>query len=170
LQRAQWSLVLAYCTLLVGPASQVYSRVDTWQDLASVAHSIEKDAAGKPLILFAPDETTRAMIDMYARTDVVLIAGPIDSAAILRLRAAALAAPQSLIVVQFPGRSPARERLLELAQRLNRGARPRGRSEQKADTESALSWLPNTGFRLAMSYSLPNGRRYGLLALRPDGA
>jgi 4-amino-4-deoxy-L-arabinose transferase-like glycosyltransferase len=160
LQRAQWSLLLAYCTLLVGPASQIYSRVDTWQDLASVARSIEKDAAGKPLILFAPDETTRAMIDMYARTDVVLIAGPIDSAAILRLRAAALAAPQSLVVVQFPGRSPARGRLLELEQRLNRGA----------DPESALSWLRNSGFRLAMSYSLPNGRRYALLALRPDGA
>jgi hypothetical protein len=144
----------------VGPASQVYSRVDTWQDLASVARSIEKDAAGKPLILFAPDETTRAMIDMYARTDVVLIAGPIDSGAILRLRAAALAAPQSLVVAQFPGRSPARGRLLELQQRLNRGA----------DAESALSWLPNSGFRLAMSYSLPNGRRYALLALRPDGA
>ncbi len=160
LQRAQWSLLLAYCTLLVGPASQVYSRVDTWQDLASVARSIEKDAAGKPLILFAPDETTRAMIDMYARTDVVLIAGPIDSGAILRLHAAALAAPQSLIVVQFPGRSPPHGRLRELAQGLNRGA----------DAEPALSWLPNTKFRLAMSYSLPNGRRYALLALRPDGA
>ncbi len=32
--RAQWSLLLAYCALLVGPASQVYARVDTWQDLA----------------------------------------------------------------------------------------------------------------------------------------
>jgi 4-amino-4-deoxy-L-arabinose transferase-like glycosyltransferase len=168
LQRAQWSLLLAYCTLLVGPASQVYSRVDTWQDLASVARAIEKDAADRPLILFAPDETTRAMIDMYARTDVVLIAGPIDSGAILRLRAAALADPQSLIVVQFPGHSPARGRLHELAQRLNRGSRPRAAPEQAA--ESALSWLPNSGFRLAMSYSLPNGRRYALLELRPDGA
>jgi hypothetical protein len=110
------------------------------------------------------------MIDMYARTDVVLIAGPIDSAAILRLRAAALAAPQSPVVVQFSGRSPARGRLLELEQKLNSGSSPRGGTEQAGVAESALSWLPNSGFRLAMSYSLPNGRRYALLALRPDGA
>jgi 4-amino-4-deoxy-L-arabinose transferase-like glycosyltransferase len=169
LQRAQWSLLLAYCMLLVGPASQVYSRVDTWQDLASVARSIEKDAAGKPLILFAPDETTRAMIDMYARTDVILVAGPIDSAAILRLRAAALAATQSLIVVQLPGRSPVRGRLQELGQRLNLGSRAREGGAAAADAESALSWLPNSVFRLVTSYSLPNGRRYALFALRRDG-
>ena len=66
-ERAQWSLLLAYCALLVGPASQVYRQVDAWQNLASIARAIERDAAGKPLILFAPDETTRAMIDMYAR-------------------------------------------------------------------------------------------------------
>ena len=70
----------------------------------------------------------------------------------------------------FRSRSPARGRLLELEQRLNRGSRPRVGPEQAADAVSALSWLPNTGFRLAMSYSLPNGRRYALLALRTDGA
>ena len=104
-QRAQWSLLLAYCALLVGPASQVYRQVDTWQNLESIARAMERDAAGKPLILFAPDETTRAMIDMYARTTVGLIPGPVDAAAIDRLRAEAEAAPQSLIVVQLPGRA-----------------------------------------------------------------
>jgi len=94
-QRAEWSLLLAYCSLLVGPASQVYSLVDTWQDLASIARAIERDAAGKPLILFAPDETTRAIIDMYARTTVDLIPGPIDAASIDRLKADAGAAPQA---------------------------------------------------------------------------
>jgi 4-amino-4-deoxy-L-arabinose transferase-like glycosyltransferase len=168
-QRALWSLLLAYCMLLVGPASQVYRQVDTWQDLASVARSIEKHASGKPLILFAPDETTRAMIDMYARTDVVMVAGPINSAAMLRLRAAALAAPRSLIVVQLPGRSPLRGRWRELAQLLNFGSRVRDAQAPTADAVSALSWLPNSGFRPAMSYSLPNGRRYALLALAPDG-
>jgi 4-amino-4-deoxy-L-arabinose transferase-like glycosyltransferase len=99
--RALGSLFLAYCALLVGPASQVYTLVDAWQDLPSVARAIEHDAAGKPLILFAPDETTRAMIDMYARTTVGLIPGPIDAAAVDRLKAAAAAAPRSLIVVQL---------------------------------------------------------------------
>ena len=85
-ERAQWALLFAYCALLVGPASQIYGQVDAWQDLASIARAIERDAAGKPLILFAPDETTRAMIDMYARTQVGLIQGPIDAAAVDRLR------------------------------------------------------------------------------------
>jgi 4-amino-4-deoxy-L-arabinose transferase-like glycosyltransferase len=99
--RALWSLLLAYCALLVGPASQVYTQVDAWQNLPSIARAIERDAAGKPLILFAPDETTRAVIDMYARTTAGLIPGPIDAAAVDVLKAAAAAAPQSLIVVQL---------------------------------------------------------------------
>jgi hypothetical protein len=127
---------LAYCALLVGPASQVYTLVDAWQNLPSIARAIEHDAAGKPLILFAPDETTRAMIDMYARTTVGLIPGPIDAAAVDRLKAAAAAAPDSLIVVQLRD-------------------------------VSALSWLPVSGLRVARTYSLPHGRRYALLELRP---
>ncbi|MEP6545956.1 MAG: glycosyltransferase family 39 protein, partial [Gammaproteobacteria bacterium] len=103
---AQWSLFLAYCALLAGPASQVYSRVDAWQDLGSIARAIERDAGGRSIILFAPDETTRAMIDMYARTRVSIIPGPIDAAAVGRLQAAAAAARQSLILVQLPGRAP----------------------------------------------------------------
>jgi hypothetical protein len=54
--RAQYSLLLAYCALLVGPASQVYRQVDRWQDLAGIGSRIAADAAGKPLILLAPDE------------------------------------------------------------------------------------------------------------------
>jgi 4-amino-4-deoxy-L-arabinose transferase-like glycosyltransferase len=100
-QRALGSLFLAYCVLLVGPASQAYRQVDTWQDLASIGRAIEHDAAGKPLILFAPDETTRAVIDMYARTQVALISGPIDTTAIERLETALRAAPDAQVVVQL---------------------------------------------------------------------
>jgi 4-amino-4-deoxy-L-arabinose transferase-like glycosyltransferase len=146
--RALWSLLLAYCALLVGPASQVYARVDAWQDLQSIARAIEHDAEGKPLILFAPDETTRAMIDMYARTTVGLIPGPIDAAAIDRLKAAANAAPHSLIVVQL------------------RVQRQIGAEHPREDV-SALSWLPASGLRVAKTYSLPHGRRYALLELPP---
>ncbi|MGO9945613.1 MAG: ArnT family glycosyltransferase, partial [Steroidobacteraceae bacterium] len=64
--RALCCLLLAYCTLLIGPASQVYRQVDRWQDLAKIGVAVKHDAAGGPLILLAPDETTRAMIDMYA--------------------------------------------------------------------------------------------------------
>jgi hypothetical protein len=160
--RAQWSLLLAYCALLVGPASQAYIQVDTWQDLGSIARAIGHDAAGKPLILFAPDETTRAMIDMYARTAVDLIPGPIDAAAIDRLTADVDAAPQSLVVVQLPGRA----RLI--GQRFTRylGLR-RSRSAQTPDEEPQPAWVHAARLRQATSYSLPNGRRYALLELQP---
>jgi hypothetical protein len=147
----------------VGPASQVYARVDTWQDLASIAGAIERNAVGKPLILFAPDETTRAIIDMYARTSVELIPGPIDAASIDRLRAAAAAAPQSLVVVQLPGRAGA------IAQRLKDRFGPRrGSSAPQSDGPPELPWLQSAGLRMAQSYALPNGRRYALLELNPQ--
>jgi hypothetical protein len=162
-QRALWSLLLAYCALLVGPASQLYARVDTWQDLASIARAIERNAVGKPLILFAPDETTRAIIDMYARTTVGLIPGPIDAASIDRLRAAAAAAPQSLVVVQLPGRPGA------IAQRLKDRFGPRrGSSPPQSDGPPELPWLQSAGLRMAQDYALPNGRRYALLELNPQ--
>jgi 4-amino-4-deoxy-L-arabinose transferase-like glycosyltransferase len=160
-QRALWSLFLAYVALLAGPASQAYRQVDSWQDLASIARAIEHDAAGKPLILFAPDETTRAMIDMYARTTLRLIPGPIDAAAIDRLRAAAGAAPQSRVVVLLPGREGVARRL---ARRF--GPAPTGPATE-LDAPSAPPWAAAAQLRLATSYSLPNGRRYALLEPLP---
>src|SRR6202034_3096958 len=48
---SQWALLLAYCALLIGPASQVYRLVDSWQDLAKISRDVERDTAGRPLIL-----------------------------------------------------------------------------------------------------------------------
>ena len=132
--RAQGALLLAYCALLAGPASQIYGQVDEWQDLGSIARAVEQDAAGKPLILLAPDETTRAIIDMYSRTNVTLIPGPIDAAAIDSLRAHALAAPQSLVLLQL-----------------------------RASAEPDLPWREGAGLKVTKRYSLPHGRRYALL-------
>jgi 4-amino-4-deoxy-L-arabinose transferase-like glycosyltransferase len=139
--RAEWALFLAYCTLLVAPASQLYARVDAWEDLGSIARAVERDAAGQPLILLAPDETTRAMIDLYARTDAVLIPGPPDEGAYDRLRAYVAAAPPGLVLVKVPGR--------ESVFRRSAGQEP--------------SWKPPTGFRTVQQYALPHGRRYALL-------
>ncbi len=152
---AQCSLFLAYCALLAGPASQVYTRVDAWQDLGSIARAIERSAGDKPLILFAPDETTRATIDMFARTHVGLIPGPIDVAAIARLQAAVAAAPQSLILVQLPGRAPWRAAANVAA------------NANAPDVATALSWLSAAGLRPARSFVLPHGRRYALLESMP---
>lgn len=150
--RALGLLFLAYCVLLVGPTSQAYRQVDTWQDLQSIARAIGQDAAGKPLILFAPDETTRAMIDMYARTQVALIPGPMDSTAIDRLEAAVGAAPDAQVVVQIPES----RRLAHYFERT--GSNPAAASEVPA----APAWAIKARLRLAKSYSLPNGRRYAL--------
>jgi hypothetical protein len=102
------------------------------------------------------------MIDMYARTTVDLIPGPIDAAAIDRLRADVGAAPQSLIVVQLPGRA----RLV--AQRFAHylGLRRSG-SAETPDDEPQPAWAHAARLRLGKSYSLPNGRRYALFEWQP---
>ena len=147
---SQWALLLAYCALLIGPASQLYRQVDTWQDLAKIGRDVERGAAGRPLILVAPDETTRAVIDMYARTAVDSIPGPLDAAGTERVRtAAAAAAPDSLFLVQLPKLAPPG---------LPWRARPR---------ETALpAWIEAANLQPIETFSVPYGRRYALLRFR----
>jgi 4-amino-4-deoxy-L-arabinose transferase len=146
------ALLLAYCALLVGPASQAYRQVDKWQNLAAVGHAVEQDSGGRPLILFAPDETTRAMIDMYARSSVVVVQGPVDAAAIETLKTTVNRAPQSLVLTQLLGGNPA-SAWLSISQ------------NKKNPVE--LPWLPESGLRILNRYGLPNGRRYALLEPKP---
>jgi 4-amino-4-deoxy-L-arabinose transferase-like glycosyltransferase len=147
--QAQWSLFLAYCALLVAPAYEVYRHVDEWQDLGKMSRAIEDDSAGKPLILLAPDETTRAMIDMYARTSVSDMAAPLDAPAMERLQEAIRAAPSSLMLVQLSGRAGPLNALLKKTPGLEIGA--------------VLPWVARAHLETVNSYSLPNGRRYVLL-------
>jgi len=161
LLRSLCALLFAYCTLLVGPASQIYRRVDAWQDLSTVGRDIGRDAVDRPLILFSPDETTRAFIDMYARTSVLLITGPITPAADDQLRMALDSHPRSAVVTQLPGRrtSPA---LRALAARL--GLADRLAAEPSAE-DAPPGWASHAHLRIAHRYALPNGRRYALLEL-----
>jgi 4-amino-4-deoxy-L-arabinose transferase-like glycosyltransferase len=144
------ALFLAYCALLAGPASQAYRQVDRWQDLAKISVAIRHDAVGRPLILLAPDETTRAIIDMYARNSVDRVPGPMDAAAIARIRAQSAAAPESLFLVLLPGG----DRRLSLRS----GHEP---------SEAVLPWMQTAGLEVAKFYSLPHGRRYALLRIIP---
>jgi 4-amino-4-deoxy-L-arabinose transferase-like glycosyltransferase len=150
--QAQWSLLLAYCVLLIAPASQLYPQVDDWQDLAKISRAVQGDTAGYPLILLAPDETTRAIIDMYARINAETIPGPIDAVAIDRLRVQAAAAPNSFILVQLPRGVRVIEEWL-------------GRTPLPA-SETLLPWIQTAGLKVAKSYSLPHGRRYALLQMK----
>lgn len=136
---AQIGLWFAYCTLLVGPASQAYHVIDAWQDLSALGYAVAHDTENRPLILLNPDETTRAWVDLYARTNVTL------------------RGPHSLVLVQLPGRG-----LTHLAQALGQLS-----SQLKAKSESAdFPGLNITQWRIVQRYALPNGRRYALLELR----
>ena len=155
--RAQFALLVAYCVLLAGPASQLYRQIDAWQNLASIGRAIAADVAGRPLILWAPDETTRALIDMYARTSVELVAGPLDPASIERLKETLAGDPHAAVVVQLPGR--------DVTPIFRRVAQQLGlRLAQAQDTaHDPPAWASAIGLQIAHVYGLPNGRRYALL-------
>jgi hypothetical protein len=142
---ALWALLLAYCVLLVGPASQLYTRVDSWQDLQQIARAVQRDTAQRPLVLLAPDETTRAIIDMYARNAVQRVDGPVDAAWIARVRFITKAAPDSFFLALLPSQSP------------------QWPWRAKPKTIVAPPWLDAANLQWIETYALPNGRRYALL-------
>lgn len=154
MQRGAAALLLSYCMVLTVPAVVLYGRVDDWQDLASIGRAIGADAAGRPLVLMTPDETTRAMIDMYARQDVGLVPAPMDASSVTQLQQKLAEEPRALVVVQLSGR--------EITDPYRRIAADFGIAV--ASLEQAPAWASAAGFRVANRYSLPNGRRYALLA------
>jgi hypothetical protein len=155
--RAQFTLLLSYCALLTGPASQLYRVIDAWQNLPSIGRAIEADARERPLILLAPDETTRALIDMYARTVVEFIPGPVEPEALERLKQRMASEPRTVVVVQLSGRNltPTFQRV---ASAFDRAA---GRAIDSGEDEPR--WSAALGLRIVRRYALPNGRRYALL-------
>jgi 4-amino-4-deoxy-L-arabinose transferase-like glycosyltransferase len=151
-RRAARALLLAYCVLLIVPAWPLYREVDAWQDLRSVAQAIGSDGRGRPLILMAPDETTQAVIDMYARVDAELVPGPLGAAALADLRARLAREPDALVVALLPGR--------ELTAAFRRNAE---RFSPRVIDDALPAWIAASGLRIAHRYALPNGRRYALL-------
>jgi 4-amino-4-deoxy-L-arabinose transferase-like glycosyltransferase len=162
LQGCSARLFLGYCLILIFPASQIYRHVDEWQDLAAVGRAISRDVGDRRLILFAPDETTRAFIDMYTRTAVFTIPGPVDSASLAGLHDALTADPRSLVTVQVPGQKDSRT-WRDLRQALKLA--PSAAAHRTVDALPA--WAAATGLRTAYEYVVPNGRSYVLLQ-KPD--
>lgn len=149
-------LVLAYCLLLSLPAAAIYRAVDGWQNLPAIGRAVSADSAAGPLILMAPDETTRAFIDMYARTDANLIEGPMDDRAIARLRELIAARPHAFVIAQWPGRdtTPAVQRIAHTFG-ITLDSSSLGRPEP--------DWPAAAALEVVRLYALPNGRRYALL-------
>ncbi len=129
-----YALLLSFCALLAAPLSQIYRHVDTWQNLAQIAHDVQRDTSGLPLVLLAPDETTRAIVDMHARTDVIVIPGPLDSRAFAQVHSISMATPASRFLLLIP----------------------RHFDKQGALDAAGLQWEKR--------YTLPHGREYGVLA------
>jgi len=154
-----FAALLAYCALLAGPVGQLYRPIDTWQDLALLGRTIAHDAAGRPLVLLAPDETTRAFVDMYARTSAASIAGPIDAKAVTNLERTLSRATDSLVLTQLAGRRSSRT-LRDMAAWF-------GLERYAAHDDTAVDepppWAARAGLSIAHLYALPNGRRYALL-------
>jgi 4-amino-4-deoxy-L-arabinose transferase-like glycosyltransferase len=142
------ALFLAYCALLAGPASQLYGQVDRWQDLAKISRAIQRDAVGRPLILLAPDETTRAVIDLYAPGEPGRAPTPLVAPDVAR--ASALAGRDGVILVQLP--KPPLALLQGLVNTPSHAAEP-------------PPWIAASNLQVWKQYALPNGRRYALLSV-----
>jgi 4-amino-4-deoxy-L-arabinose transferase-like glycosyltransferase len=130
-------LMISFLALLTGPLLAIYGEVNDWQDLPSIARALAADADSKPLTLLHPDETTRAIIDMYTRDAVPVVAEAGQTPA------------GSLLIEQLPGRAPPRSALIARM------------VHTKAERPSEL---PGTVIR---EYHLPNGRRYALIDPKP---
>ena len=151
------ALLLAYCCLLTVPAAQVYAVADRWQDLGQLGATLRRDLQSAPLVLVAPDETTRAWVDLYVTPTVTLVNSPqgiADGAALVRqLRAGP--APRYLLV-QLEGRA-LQPRLIGLARSL-------GLKHVREPPALLPDWMQDPDLSLVHRYELPNGRRYALLA------
>jgi 4-amino-4-deoxy-L-arabinose transferase-like glycosyltransferase len=157
LHMALLALLLAYCCLLLGPASQVFRYADRWQDLAATGHELKADLAGAPLILIGPDETTRAWVDEYVRPDVTRAPEPQGDAAAARLTEWMMSGRQNRALIQLEGRALT-PRLLALAIAF-------GMARPGASEPAPPPWLEGAHVHIVKRYELPNGRRYALLAL-----
>jgi hypothetical protein len=145
--QTQCALFLAYCVLLAGPASQLYVQINGWQDLSKISRAMQLDAGNGPLILLSPDETTLAVVDLYAPSTALPRAAPRVAADAQVARQ--MAGSEGVILVQLP-KPP-----LAVLQRF-RKAPPSG-------IDAPPPWIAAANLEVWKTYSVPNGRRYALL-------
>ncbi len=148
------SLFAAFCCLLIAPAWLAYTQINRWQDLSSLGAQIKTDLAGRPLLLFGPDETTRAFVDLYVGTRVIVVPETDAAHGYGQLRQLNSLDARTRILAQVDGR--------ELSPAVARVAGWLRRKPPKA-AEEELAWTAAASLRLTKLYALPNGRRYALL-------
>ena len=158
IQPAMLALLLAYCVLLTGPGSQAYRYADRWQDLRATGREVKADLAAAPLLLIAPDETTRAWVDQYVSVEVAHANVPAGEPDLQALMAWLKGGAGRRALVQLEGRA-----LSPLLTRL--GAK--FANSPMNSPRAAPPWIGEAHLRIVREYAQPNGRRYALLAPLP---
>lgn len=137
--------VLAACALLL-------PGIDRWQDYASIIHQIDGDADERDLDLYEPDETTIAVVDLYAprhrgRWHIIEVG---------HTQAVAASAMSShAILVLLPGHA---------AGSFSHALRGWGIEMKSPSSARQLDDLEQRyGLRVERLYEMPEGRRYALL-------
>ncbi|MBS0613326.1 MAG: glycosyltransferase family 39 protein [Proteobacteria bacterium] len=147
------SLFFGFCCLLSAPCWLAYTQINRWQDLSVLGTQIRADLDGAPLILLAPDETTRAFVDLYVSAHVAQAGSDRQGQDAAALRALLTDHAGARILAQVEGRnySPGVLRISRLLKR-----------REPRTAEQELAWALAAGLRPAHLYALPNGRRYAL--------
>ena len=60
------TLCTAFVCAVVASGWVMFPVIDRWQDISSVVRQIDRDTQDRSLALFGPDETTIALVDLYA--------------------------------------------------------------------------------------------------------
>jgi 4-amino-4-deoxy-L-arabinose transferase-like glycosyltransferase len=149
-------LFVAFLVAFVSNAVVLLPAIDRWQDLSAVMRAADRDAAGRTLVLYQPDETTVALVDRIApRRSPAPNALTLDESARLMREHGDIA-----MLILLRGRADGR---------LSRQLRSWGLHMPTA--VASLSEIDDLCEHLRLCaeriYEVPQGRRYALLARRP---
>jgi 4-amino-4-deoxy-L-arabinose transferase-like glycosyltransferase len=164
LRRGEWSRAMAatiagFLLSLLATAAVVFPAMDRWQDLDRLVRAIDRGAAGRPIALYSPDETTVATLDrvLGARAAHLARATSIPAA-----RALLAGADPPVFIIRLKGRGTGAviERLKSLGVRVR--VRPPGETPELHELTTRLPLV------VEQIFELPQGRRYALLARPAD--
>lgn len=133
---------------------------DRLHDLPSIARAAAGDLGDRKLVLYRPDETTLAFVDMTLGSEHGTPIAVRDEKALRELLARE-PDTRALLLLRDRAQGPMREWVQGHGIRLR----------EKKSATATVAALCASGFSVENSYALPDGRRYALLGLaRQDGS
>lgn len=154
-------LGLAYALLLSLGVLPLYATVNRWQDLSEVAAGTEAARSRGPLVLWRPDETTLAWVDLYLKTKPqrVFYGDQAPSAGFEPLLSYLQTTPQAQVLALADKKRWTLSRWMQFL-----------RTDVTQPAASASTDLGpfagRTDFSVDYSYEAPGGRRYVLMSHR----